>query len=89
MGEPFEFVARFDASFELEDTLDEVHNLDKTHLEGSRDMFMREESSSLGCNNVLPNPLDHSHVSCICSLPSSSSKYYNDVRIHNPMIFLY
>ena len=90
MGEPFGFDARFDVSdacFKSEDILDEVHDLDETPLEGSRDVFMHEESPSLGCNNVLPNPLDHSHVSPICSLPSPSTKYYIDAPISNPMIF--
>jgi len=40
-------VSVIDACFESEDTFDEVHNLDKTPLEGSCDMIMHEESPSL------------------------------------------
>ena len=60
VGEPFGFDARFsvtDACLESEDTLDEVYNLDKTPLEGSRNMLVHEESTCLGCNNVLLIPL--------------------------------
>jgi len=73
VGEPFGEVAGFcvtHASFKPEDILAEVHDLDKTPLEGSHEVFMYEEFTSLDCNNVLPNPFDHSHVSPICSLPS-------------------
>jgi len=66
-GELFEVVARFDvadACFKSKDILDEVHDLVKTPLKGSRDVFMFEESPNLGFDNiVLPNPLDNSHVS--------------------------
>ena len=48
---------------------------------------MHEESTSHGCDYVLPDPLDHSHVSPICSLPSPSPKYFIDMPIENPMIF--
>ena len=83
-GDPFEGVTRFsvvDTFFELKDILDEVHDLVEMPLEGSRDVFIYEESTSLGCNNVLPNLLDHSHVSPICSLPSPPPKYYIDTPI--------
>jgi len=43
-------------------------------------------SPSLGCNNVLPNPLNYSHVSPNLQ-PSHSTDYYLDVPISNPMIF--
>ena len=49
-GQPFGVVGRFDvadACFKSEDILDEVRNLDETPLEGSRDVFMHEESPSL------------------------------------------
>jgi len=83
VGKPFGVVARcsaLDACFKSEDILDEVSDLVETTLEGSRDVFMHEESPSPGCNNVLPNPLDHSHV---CSLPSQSPQYYLDEPINN------
>ena len=51
-------------------------------------MFMHEESPSLGCNNDLPNPFDHFHVSPFCSLPSPSCEYYIDTPIKNPMMFV-
>jgi len=76
-----------DACFESEDIFDEVHDLVETPLELSHDVFMHEESPSLGCNNVLPNPLDHSHVSPIGSLPSPSPKCFIETPIENLMIF--
>ena len=47
----------------LEDTFNMEHNLVDTALEGCRDVFMHEESPSLACENVLPSPLEHSHIS--------------------------
>jgi len=47
---------------------------------------MHEESPSLVCNNVLPNPLDHSHVSPMCSLSSVSPECSIDAPIDNPKI---
>ena len=92
MGEPFGFDDGFgvaDACFKSQDTFDEVHNLDKFPLEGSHDVFMHEESPSLGFDDsVIPNPLDHSHVSPMCSLPSSFPEYYINTPIENHMIFL-
>jgi len=70
MGEPFEFDARLDVSdacFKSEDILDKVHDLNKTALEGSCDMFTLKDFPSLGYNNAPPNPLDHSHVFPKCS----------------------
>jgi len=90
VGQPFGAIARFsvvDACFESEDTLDKVYDLHKTPLEGSRDVFVCEDFASLGCNNVFPNPLGHSHVSPICSLPSHSPKYYLNAPIDNFMIY--
>ena len=91
VDEPFGFDVTFDffdACFKSKDILDEVHGLAETPLEVSRDVFMNEESPSLGFdNNILPNPLDHSHVSPICSLHSPSPEYYIDMPIENPMIF--
>jgi len=73
----------FDACFKSKDILDEVHDLDKTPLEGSCDVFMHEESPSLGFDNiVLLNPLNHFHVSSICSLPSQSIR-----KSHHPFCF--
>jgi len=71
VGEPFRVVARFSvagACFESEDALDEVHDLIATRLEGSCDVLMQEDLPSLGYDIVLPNPLDHPHVSPLCSL---------------------
>ena len=74
--------------FKSEDILDEVHDLDGAPLEESHDMFMHEESPSLGFDDsVIPNPVDHSHIFPMCSLPSPSPEYYFDAPIENPMIF--
>jgi len=51
------------ACYRLETTFDRVHNLVETPLEGCHDVFVHEDSSSLGSNYVIPNPLNHSHVS--------------------------
>ena len=91
MGEPFGIVAGssvIDACFGSEDTLDEMHDLVEIPLEGSRDVFMHEKSHSLGCTNVLLNPLYHSHVLPMCSQPSRSPEYYINTPISNPMIFM-
>jgi len=49
VGEPFLGSTRFvDACFDLEDTLNKVHDLPKTPLEGSCDVFIHEESPNLG-----------------------------------------
>jgi len=89
-SELFGFEARFnvtDACFESEDTLEKVHDLDKTSLEGSRDVLVREWSPSLGFDDtVLPNHLDHFYISPICSLPPFSLEYYIDVPIDNHKI---
>jgi len=90
VGELFGFIDRFsvvDVFFESEDTLDEVYDPDKPPLEGSRDVFVHEESPSLGFNDsVLPNPLDHSHASPLCSLSSPSPEHYIDAPVDNIMI---
>ena len=57
----------------VEETLEREHNLVYTPLEGCRDLFLHEGSSSLSFENVLPNPLEHAHVSTFSSQPSSSS----------------
>jgi len=79
VGEPFEGVARssiVDACFELQDTFDKVHDLDETSLEESHDVLIHEESPSRGFDDcVFLNPLDHTHVSPMCSLPSPSPEY--------------
>jgi len=60
----------FDVCFKSEDTLKEVYDLFETPLEGSRHVFVHKDFPSLDFNNiVLPNPLDHSHVSPVCSQP--------------------
>jgi len=76
-----------DACFELEHTSDKVHDLTKTPLEGSCDVSAREHFPTLGFDDsVLLNPLDHSHTSCICSLPSHSPEYYLNEPTDNHMI---
>jgi len=91
LSEPFRFIARFDvddACFELEDILDEVHHLDETPLEGLRGVLMHMESPSLGFDNIiLPNPLDHSHVSPMCSQSSPYPEYYIDTPVDDHIIY--
>ena len=75
-GEPLGYAARFNRDNALcgfEDMLDREHNLVDTPLKGCRDLFVHEGSSSLSYENVLPNPLEHAHVSIVSSPPSSSS----------------
>ena len=72
----------------FEDLLDREPNLVDTPLEGCRDLFVCEGSSSLFYENVLLNPLEHTHVSIVSSPPSSSSpKYAFEVPIDNYEIF--
>jgi len=59
------------------------HNLVDTPLEGCRDVFMHEGSPGLTCANVLPNPLEHSHVLTFCSPSSFPPAYTFDVPIDN------
>jgi len=63
-----------------------VHNLIETPLKRHCDVFEHERSSSLGYDNVLPNPLYQSHVSSMCSQPSCFPEYYFNVPIDNFMI---
>ena len=90
VDEPFGVVARssvVDASFELEDVFDKVHALVKTPLEVSHDVLVHDWSPPFGFDdNVLPNPLDHFHVSPICSLPSISPEYSLDAAVDNHKI---
>jgi len=61
-------VAKFvDPCFELEYTSDEAYDLVETYFEGLRDVFVHKDFPSLGGDIVLPNPLDHSYVSPMCS----------------------
>jgi len=56
LDDPFGGADRFsvyDVCFKSEDILDKVHDLDKSPLEESRDVFMCEESLSLGIYNPL------------------------------------
>ena len=72
VGEPVGLGASFgmnNALCGLEDTFDMEHNLVDTPLEGCRDVFMHEGSSSLPCENVLPSAFEHSYVSTFCSQP--------------------
>jgi len=71
------------ALFGLEDTFDIEHNLVDTPLEGCHDIFRHEESLSIACENVLPSPLEHSHVSNFCSQPSLSPEYTYDLPVDN------
>jgi len=91
LREPFGFFAGFDVAYacsELDDILDEVHDLDETPLEGSRDVFMYEEFPSLGFDNIiLPNPLDHSHISCLYLQPCPSPEHCIDMPINNFLIY--
>jgi len=85
-GEPFGYAARFsgkNACKESQDTFIMAHDLVDTPLEGCHDVFVHEESPSLGSNHVLPSPLEHSHVSTFCSQCSLSPKYTIDVPIDN------
>jgi len=71
-------LARFDevnACLESEGNFDEKHDLARTPLEGHYDVFVHEESSSVGSNYVIPNPIEHSHVSITRSQPSFSANY--------------
>ena len=70
----------------MEDTIDKVHDLAQTSLEGSCDMFVHEDFSNVDYDSVRSNPLDHSHASPLCSLSSPSAKYYIYVPINNPII---
>jgi len=63
-----------------------VHNLVETPLEELCDVFVHEESSTLGSNHFLPNPLDHSHVSPMCSRLSFSPEFNCEMPINNFMI---
>ena len=47
---------------------------------------MHDYSSSLGCDNILPNYLDPSHVSFMFSQPSFSSEFYFDMPLNNSVI---
>ena len=71
------------AFYGLEDTFNVEHNLVNTPLEGYRDVFLHEGSPSLAYDNVIPNSLEHSHVSTFCSPPSFSPELDFDVRIDN------
>jgi len=78
VGEPFGFITRLNAVdlyCQSEDTYYVMHNLVKTPLEVSCDVYVHEEYFSIGCNNVHSNPLDHSNVSLMCSQPFSFPEY--------------
>jgi len=90
VGEPFGLGASFgmnNALGGLETPFEEMHTLVSTPLEGCRDVFVHEGSSSLACDNVLPNPVEHSHVFTFCSQPSFSPEYTYDVPIDNFVIY--
>jgi len=64
-----------------------MHNLVETPLEGSCDVFIHEQSPSLGSDDsVLPNPLDHLHPFPLFSVPSPSRKNYINAPMGNLMI---
>jgi len=76
VGEPFGLDASLgmtDALCGMEETLDREHNLVDTLLEGRHDIFVDEGFPSLICDDVIPNFLEHSHDSTLCSPPSLSS----------------
>jgi len=52
-----------------------VHDLANTRLEGSHNVFMHEEFPSRGCDDVLPNRLNHTDASPRLLL-SPSLEYY-------------
>jgi len=88
VGEPFPVVASVvDVYVELEDTLDEVYDLVEAPLEGSCHVSMHEEFPSCSDDIDLPNHLDHSPISPMCSQCSPTPRYYIDVPIGNPVIF--
>jgi len=75
-GEPFGYVTRLSgvsACLESEDKFDMTHNLVDTLLEGCHDMFAHE--GCLGCDDGIPNSLEHSHVSSLLSQPLFSLDY--------------
>jgi len=81
-GEPFGYDARLNgvsACLESKDAFDVVHNLVDTPLEGCRDMFVHGGSPGLGRDDVIRIPLEHSHVSLMCSQPSFFPEYSVDV----------
>ena len=63
-----------------------MYDLVETPLEASRDVFLHEAFPSLSCDSVLPNPLDRSYTSTLCSQHSPISKYYIEAPIDNSMI---
>jgi len=80
--EPLGLLARFDevnACLELEGNFDEMHDLARTPLEGHYDVFVYEESYSIGSSYVIPNPIEHSYVSIMRSQPSFPPNYCIDV----------
>ena len=80
-GEPFGYAARLsgvNACEESKDIFDEMHNLVDTPLDGCCDMFVNEGCPSLGCDDVIPIPLEHSYVSLMCSQPLFFPEYSVD-----------
>ena len=63
-----------------------MHNLVSTPLEGCRYECVHVESSSLCFNYAFSSPLDHCHVSPMCSLPFLSLEYYIDIPIDKAKI---
>ena len=64
-----------------------MRDIDKTPLEGSRNVFMHERSPSLVCNYAFTNPLDHYHVSPTCAQASISPEYSLDAPVDSPKIY--
>jgi len=71
------------ACCELETPFEEVHNLVDSSLEGCRAMFVHGGCPNLVCDDVSPNPIEHSHVSPMYSQPSFSSALDFDVPMDN------
>ena len=91
VGEHFRLDVSFGINndlFGFDDTFDREHNLVDTPLEGCWDLFVHVGSSNLSYENVLPNPLEHAHVSIVSSPPSSSSPYVSYVSMMPPLILI-
>jgi len=69
----------------LGDTIEEVHNLVDTPLEGYRDLFVRKGSSSLSYENVIPNLLEHP---MFLLLVHNRHHHPLSILMMRPMIFL-
>jgi len=72
VSEPFGLAAKIGVNntfCELETPFEEVRNPVDTPLEGCHDMFVHGGCPNLVCDDVSPNPLDHSQASPMYSQP--------------------